>query len=182
MKQHIDYLQSIRFFLIFLLAGFSFSTVGQTCKNNIVASTPTTDFILLNDGTAQHLTSGLVWARCAWGQQWDGQSCIGAATKHNWPNSLIVAQIANTENYLGYTDWRVPNIKELASIEETRCFDPSINAEVFPNTPSVYFWSTSVGLIKESSFARSVDFLRGGDTFRSNKGDEKSVRLVRGGQ
>ena len=43
----------------------------------------------------------------------------------------------------GYADWRVPTILELLSVVDyTRC-NPAIDVEVFPNTPSGWFWTVS---------------------------------------
>jgi len=58
------------------------------------------------DGTISDYATGLMW------QKDDN----GAAL--NWKAALEWVSQKNTENYLGYNDWRLPNVKELQSIVE----------------------------------------------------------------
>ena len=62
------------------------------------------DFIDNNDGTITDNATGLMW------QQNDSETGL------NWEEALDWAQQKNSENYLGYNDWRLPNVKELQSI------------------------------------------------------------------
>lgn len=182
MQYRLDNLRRIALLMLLLLGSWSHSAMAQTCKDNILASTPTTDFRLLDNGSVEHQLTGLVWSRCAWGQQWDGQSCQGTASERSWIDMLHIAQTANVQQYLGSTDWRVPNIKELQSIVETRCYNPAINAEVFPDTAAVSFWSASVA----SHSSDVVWFIRfsNGDNgyFDNGQNSVYAIRLVRGGQ
>ena len=61
-------------------------------------------FVDNGNGTISDQASGLMWA----------QQDSGAGM--NWEQSLAWAVQKNTENYLGYNDWRIPNAKELQSI------------------------------------------------------------------
>ncbi|MCB1166057.1 MAG: DUF1566 domain-containing protein [Leptospiraceae bacterium] len=56
------------------------------------------------DGTISDLSTGLMWSRT------DSQKGM------NWPDALDYAQRMNAEKYLGHSDWRLPNAKELQSI------------------------------------------------------------------
>jgi hypothetical protein len=51
----------------------------------------------------------------------------------------------NKAGYGGYSDWRVPQIPELAMIVEINCADPRINLTLFPSTPPTFFWSSTSG-------------------------------------
>lgn len=112
------------------------------CTNENTAipfSTPSSDFTLHNNGTVTHNTTGLMWMRCSIGQTWQGERCTGVAIEFTWQQALT----QNGTNYAGYSDWRLPNKNELASIVEQRCYSPSINEAIFPDTLPNLFWSSS---------------------------------------
>lgn len=159
-----------------LWAAHTQAQLGCTNENTAIpASTPTADFTLHNDGTATHKTTGLMWMRCSYGQTWDGSNCTGASSAVLWIGALSVSQYG----FAGYSDWRLPNIKELASIVEHRCYNPSINPVVFPNTPHSEYWSSSP--LEYSAFnVWYVTFNNGRVSFLS-KSNTFRVRLVRSG-
>jgi hypothetical protein len=62
------------------------------------------DLLDNSDGTITDKATGLMWMKD------DSQNGM------NWEDALSYAEIKNSENYLGYSDWRLPNAKELQSI------------------------------------------------------------------
>jgi hypothetical protein len=153
---------------------------AQTCNAFIHSeSTPTVEFIDAGDGTVTHLRTGLKWKRCAEGQTWNGSTCTGPASNLSWQYALFAARASS---FAGYTDWRLPNAKELESILEGKCYDPSVNASIFPNTPASNFWSAST-VAKYQGSAWTVDFARGylWEDAKYNSPDNHA-RLVRTGQ
>lgn len=62
------------------------------------------DFADNGDSTVTDASSGLMWTKADSGEGMD------------WPTALAWAQQMNAENHLGYSDWRVPNVKELQAI------------------------------------------------------------------
>ncbi|HIH0815960.1 TPA: DUF1566 domain-containing protein [Vibrio cholerae] len=142
----------------------------------ITATTPSADFSDNGDGTVTHHTTGLIWHRCSLGQSWDGTDCTGTATTFTWQQALA----AGAQNTLGgFSDWRLPNKNELASIVEYRCFRPAINSQAFPNTPSAWYWSSSP-YAYSSYYAWHVDFDYGDVGY--GRSGLNHVRLVRAGQ
>ena len=108
------------------------------CNPNIPLTAPNTRYELINNGNeVRDIQTTLIWQRCSLGQIWDGKSCTGIANTYNWTNALQTA--ANMSN-----GWRVPNIKELSSLIEEACDNPSINISIFPNTKTdTWYWSSS---------------------------------------
>ena len=84
------------------------------------------------DGTISDLSTGLMWS------QTDSGSGI------NWKSALAYAQTKNTANYLGYSDWRLPNTKELQGIVDyTRSPSATNLANVGPAINTM-FTSTAI--------------------------------------
>ena len=103
----------------------------------------------------------------------------------------LVAGHCDTEKYVadvnvaalcGFSDWRLPTIKELESIADFSGAnaEAAVDATYFPNTPSGNTWASSP-LANYSSFAWSVYFKEGNANFGA-KSNKYAVRLVRGGQ
>jgi len=162
--------------LIWFLSGMAPDLAAQTCNSAIRATTPDGDFTDNGDGTVTHAKTGLMWAKCSEGQS--GASCASGTTSAlTWAAALNAAK---NSRLAGYSDWRLPSKKELTSLVETRCYDPSINLTRFPSTPSTWFWTSSSGA-DVSGYAWRVAFGYGsvGYGYRS---DGDGVRLVRGGQ
>ncbi len=184
-----------RFGWISMLVGFVFGLLLWTappvwaaavCIPKILATTPTEEFTL-NDsnGTATHLKTGLIWMRCALGQSWISTStpstlklCTGNPTAYTWGAAL---RAARGYSFAGYSDWRLPNAKELATIIEERCYGPSLNETVFPGASSYWYWSSSTDA-DHPDFAWGVHFNLGLTNAAGNKSNDGHARLVRGGQ
>jgi hypothetical protein len=86
----------------------------------------------------------------------------------------------NDTGFAGHSDWRLPNIKELASIIEYACFAPAITVDTFPDTPSAGFWSNTPdpGEVNEGLKGRIIDFTYGVEDLNSPE-TRIYVRLVR---
>lgn len=154
------------------------SQAFAVCSNTITASTPTSDFVDHGNGTVTHTKTGLMWKRCAEGLT-SGASCTGTATTYTWQGALNQAKAVNAVGYAGFNDWRVPNQKELGSIVERQCKQPTINSALFPATIRSPHWSSSQHAATASNALR-IDFLLGTEA-DTPKSTALTVRLVRGG-
>lgn len=127
--------------------------------NNI--SLAKTDVWINNgDGTVVDVATGLIWQ-----QQDDG-------VRRNHSNAIAYCQGLNLA---GLNDWRLPNIKELASILDFRFSLPNIDRRDFLGTPlggglssiDGDFWSTTMS-VEQPESALTIDF-ENGETSGGNK-------------
>jgi hypothetical protein len=130
-----------------LLSIGTVSAWSQNCYDeaNLLTS-PTSEFIIHEDGTTTHLPTGLMWKRCIQGMESNNGECnSGAVLAISWQGALEHLEELNANGgFAGYTDWRLPNPKELTSIIEYGCYKPSINVQVFPNMAQVRVWSSTI--------------------------------------
>jgi hypothetical protein len=127
-----------------LLSGLTPALAEQRCDTSrYPLSAPTERFTDNGDGTVTDKTSGLMWMRCAVGQEWTGDTCRGEAESFAWPATEAAATALNESGDLFFSDWRVPGLRDLALIVERECRDPRINLTVFPNTEPDFFWTSS---------------------------------------
>lgn len=152
--------------------------LAQTFNPNIENITPDSRYTVNNDGTVTDNETDLVWMQCSEGQVWEPNggvgNCTGAATPHTWDGALV---LANDKAFAGYSDWRLPDIKELASLVAEDRYDPAINTTIFPATPPFLFWSGSpYAAYSNLSWVVYFNHGAGGDSYR---GRTLHVRLVR---
>ena len=151
----------------------------QVINTSIANEWPNERYKVHGDGTVTDTATGLMWLRCSLGQDLSN-SCSGSATNYNWEEALEAA-----DNYVlnSYTDWRLPNIKELDSLIALDRYDPAINSTVFPNTPSSQYWSASPSPIVTSGCTSwQHGFNYGYDYDVECRDNNYHVRLVRSGQ
>ncbi|MEI6563265.1 MAG: DUF1566 domain-containing protein [bacterium] len=114
-----------------------------------------------------NLTS-LMWARNA--------NLPGGAT--NWSDAVSYCK---TLAYGSYSDWRLPNVRELQSLIDFSQYSPVLPPDhPFTDVQSDYYWSSTT-YTHESSSAWHV-LLSDGYTYYSTKGTLFYVWPVRGGQ
>ena len=104
------------------------------------------DFADNGDGTISDHATGLMWAQ--------DDSGIDTPDGLNWEEALAWVESQNAANYLGYSDWRMPSIKELQSIidysrspgtTDSAAIDALFNATAIINeageTDYGFYWS-----------------------------------------
>lgn len=149
------------------------------CNATITTATPTEDFVDHGNGAVTHTKTGLMWKKCSEGLA--GADCAtSTAGTYSWQAALNQAEIVNLVGFAGFSDWRVPNHKELNSIVERQCSDPAVNAAIFPATVSSFYWSSSLHALGASE-AWYLSFSNGADNV-DIKSAAYFVRLVRGEQ
>ena len=172
-------------FSIFLLLGstplWSLAWAEQICDTRTYPlSIHAEQYKDNGDGTLTDNQSKLTWMRCALGQVWSGATCTGTPDTYNWQSAQDAAGKLNKQGgYAGRSDWRVPQIPELAMIVERQCTNPRTNLALFPQTPANYFWTATEPADPGNAYVLS--FGAEGATFKS-RGDALNVRLVSGGK
>jgi len=138
------------------------------------------------DGTFNDNLTGLVWSRDAntiknHNPDFDGDATTGDGAV-TWQHALDYIKKLNSEKYLGYTDWRLPNLIELASLVHQGEAVNSLwlSGEGFYSIEQGSYWSSSSSMTIPR-MAWSVINNTGPVGF-SDKGSMGYVWLVRGGQ
>lgn len=87
----------------------------------------------------------------------------------------------NSASFGGYSDWRLPTVKELTTlVHRGRSVDPWIDTVYFPNTINSWYWSSS-SYAGNSYYAWYVTFNDGNMNWYP-KSNSLYVRAVRSGQ
>lgn len=117
--------------------------------------------------------TGLIWRRCSEGQVWTGTNCSGTVRLFTWRQALDLAQ----STAAGGLPWRLPNVKELASLVHDRQSWPAIDLVAFPDTPSTWF-HTSTHVVGSLASSWTIYFFQGGN-YSTPRSSLSALRLVR---
>jgi len=118
-------------------------------------------FVDNGDGTVTDNCTGLMWQK---------ETAEGA---YEWKEAL---EHCDDMTLADYTDWRLPNARELHSIVDYGRYDPSIDAAL--GAVSGSYW-TSTTLVAYPYYAITV-FFRHGEVDLNSKSEVHYVRAVRG--
>jgi hypothetical protein len=122
---------------------------GQDGAIQAGAVWPDPRFIDHGDNTTTDNLTGLMWANNAnllgtddADNDTDGTAGDGAVT---WQHALDYIKKLNSEHYLNYTDWRLPNTRELRSLADYELYGPALPLNYpFTNVRSFnYYWSST---------------------------------------
>ncbi len=169
-------------YILFIII-FSFIAQAQICYDSqeIPPSNPSVNFVENNDGTVSDTTTGLMWSKCYIGHsgsqcEMGGTGSSGNPTQMDWQAALIASE---SSSLAGHDDWRLPNIKELATIIERACAGPAANSTIFPRVPTSQSktWSSSKSnVFNEQSFIINFHY---GSMSSDSRTTLNYVRLVR---
>jgi hypothetical protein len=127
--------------------------------------TPTPSFSDNHDGTVTDNVTGFMWQQ--------GESVTMA-----WDAAL---SYCNQLTIGSYSDWRLPNIKELASLIDDVSYNPTIDLSFFPNAHADHYWSSTSTVYIPPYMAKDVYFADGRVLVYDYKSVAQYVRCVRGG-
>ncbi len=122
-------------------------------------------FIDNGDGTVTDNSTGLMWSRDDSGDETDP----GPHSGMNWLEALAWVQQKNAENHLGYSDWRLPDAKEMQNLVDydrgpdatgSAAIDPVFNITEITNEGGEvdypWFWTGTTHLRADGSGASAV--------------------------
>lgn len=139
---------------------------GEQSKNSYVDN---------GNGTVTDASTGLVW------QQNTARNASGNYIDYmTWEETLAYCEALDLG---GYTDWRLPTIKELRSLVDYGGFGPAIDETFFPNTVSGNYWSSTT-VSDSTNKAWVVYFLNGYSypSYYKSSSVNMFIRAVRGGR
>jgi len=156
------------------------TTVYAACNVSIIATAPDSRYTDNGGGTVTDKVTGLMWKQCSEGQSTITAACdTGTTLTYTWQGALQqVVTLNNSGGFASYTDWRLPNRNELASLQERQCFSPAINTNLFPNTLISAYWSSSPHFVRGNAWGVSFGSAR---VYFYTNTSSYGVRLVRGG-
>jgi hypothetical protein len=166
---------------IILMKRVQLATIFLTCLLGtlpiVVSAQP---YIISTDGSeVTDQKTGLIWRRCAEGMVLSGDTCTGTA--HLFTDQEAVEHGDTQAKSTGIA-WRLPNVRELASIVEKSLRNPSIDSRAFPATPSHWFWTSTPFVDANYVGAWLVSFDNGFVLSYRFSGFGYHVRLVRASQ
>lgn len=136
----------------------------RAVRNIQSTSLPSEHFKDNGDGTIADFYTGLIWQK------------IQPANAMTWEEALNYCE---SLALAGKTDWRLPNIKEIQSLNNEVLSKPSVDKLLFPNIVSSRYWS-STSQFNASTRAWYINFEYGIVTYE-DKTSSLNVLAVRGG-
>lgn len=137
-------------------------------------------YVISTDGSeVTDQNTFLIWKRCAEGMDFLGDTCTGSASTFTHEAALRHAKAQADSTGIA---WRLPNVKELASIYDLSLYNRAIDEIVFPATPYAGFWS-STPYTYNNPYAYGVFFDRRFSLgYVERESPYMHVRLVRAGR
>lgn len=162
-----------KFALLVLLAFAGAAQAEQICRKTTARDS---SLQIRSDGTVVDHRNGLQWLRCPLGAR--GALCDkGETLRLSAMKAEDQIYRINQAGFAGHKDWRLPTVKELGSLVSRDCVNPAIDLKLFPNTPPLWFWTSSHDE-GDSSSARYIDF-KSGFSDEDDRNLANPVRLVR---
>jgi hypothetical protein len=149
------------------------------CAGAGAPSIPNPRFADNGDGTVTDLDSRLMWTRCSAGQQWSANRCVGAPSSLDWTAAQNLATEVNKRGTYFFSDWRLPQLRELATLVDRECRDPRVDLAVFPGTPAEFYWTASPRAGEASRASVYALSFGAAGVQAMPRGEANHVRLVR---
>ena len=163
--------------LIRAFLALSTSLNGQTTFAYIDDDWPNSRYIVHGDGTVTDTATSLMWRQCNSDRGYNAASntCSSGSVYNRWHGAI---ETATSYSDGTYSDWRLPNIKELESIITYNRGDPTVNTDIFIDFIGIgtyrYWSSTPRSSTSTDAYSMIVDF----DTGKVGSGLRESGTLT----
>lgn len=105
-------------------------------------------FSLAESGLANKAGSSIFWSRCPAGMQFsDPQNCSGNPVLLNFDQAQTYAIDMSDKSGQKI---RLPTRREMSSLSESSCINPSLNTNVFPAASSENFWTSEEDTFRDN--------------------------------
>jgi hypothetical protein len=120
-----------------------------------------------NEMVTDNLT-GLIWTKDA---NAPGPSICNPGVDPTWQEALDYVACLNTNSFLGYNDWRLPNRKELYSLIDFSNYAPALpSSHSFTNVQSNHYWSSTSTTYLSNADSAWIIYMLYGFVYRDTKG------------
>ncbi|MEI8047316.1 MAG: DUF1566 domain-containing protein [Bacteroidota bacterium] len=136
----------------------------RAVRKPVTTTFPAPHFTDLGNGTIRDNFTGLIWEK------------IQSPNTMAWEEALVYSRNSTLANN---TDWRLPNVKELQSLNDVTLSKPSFDKTFFTNCLSGNYWSsTTLQNTSAKAWDINIDY---GIVSYNDKTLNENVLLVRGG-
>ena len=133
------------------------------------------NFVIDQSGLANRAGSSLSWSRCPAGMRLSSpKNCSGAPLLLNFDQAQTYAMEISEKSAQKI---RLPTRREMSSITESNCINPSLNTNVFPIPTIDKFWTSEQNLLR-NNLACTVYTYQGRATCNESKIIERPFMLV----
>lgn len=137
---------------------------------------------LISNNCVHDRRTRLMWSRYLTdGLGTDSDGKLPWTTDVNGQGIFAYVAAANVAKLGGYTDWRIPNDMELASLRDMEATTGAPNATAFPGWPTADYVCSSTTRPDDTTYAYGVMFVSGRVSYAA-KTTTCFVSLVRGGR
>ena len=142
-----------------------------------------------SDGSIHNGSKTFTWCDTNTATNGGNQGACGTGTGNAATDTEAYIRALNDASFGGFSDWRMPNVKELGSIVDMGMSSPAINTAWFSSTVPSGYWSATTNTVNYDNawcvyFGGGVGVGGGGgvgDDVKTNA-STVAVRAVRGGQ
>lgn len=122
----------------------------------------------------------LMWIDCVW--SFNEENCDDVTvSRYSWSGTLKEIQLINEKEFLGFSNWRLPTVKELLSVVSRKCYvvEQEERRIDLLDIPAAKFWSSQPYVFASPLKEDVINGVQEGSTKSHYRYFNRKVRLVR---